>query len=136
MPRILGALVAAISALVLSISTVPAHAQDTSRDHTVTTDRALPQRPVTIWIKQVKATHRGVYVKIGGKATAWANRPVYLQKKRDGVFRTVDKGRTNDRGQYSFRKFLPKGTHRLRVKVPKGNGYARTYSAVTGGTVS
>ncbi|MEZ0577879.1 hypothetical protein [Nocardioides sp. MH1] len=137
MPRILGMFIAAITAVLLVAPTVaPAHAEAGSRDRTSVSDRALPQRPVTIWIKQTKATTRGVYVKIGGKATAWKHKPVMLQKKRNGVFRTIDRNRTNDRGQYSFRKFLRTGTHRFRVKVPKGNGYAASYSPVAGGTVT
>jgi len=137
MPRILGTLVAALTAVLLvAPAAAPADAQVATRGHATTAPRTLPERPITIDITQTRATTHGVGVKITGKATSWRGKTVYLQKKRNGVFRTIDKGRTNSNARYVFRKFLHTGTHRFRVKVPKGNGYRASYSPVAGGRVS
>jgi hypothetical protein len=137
MPRILGILVAAVMAVLLAAPVAaPAQAQGSSHVRSAVAQRALPTRPITINITQTRATTHGVGVKIAGKATSWRGKTVYLQKKRNGVFRTIDKDRTNSEARYVFHKFLQTGTHRFRVKVPKGNGYARSYSRVAGGRVS
>jgi 5-hydroxyisourate hydrolase-like protein (transthyretin family) len=128
MSRVLTSLVAAVTATLLALTAAPATADQS--------DRALPEREITIDIQQTDATTNGVKVKILGTATDWANKKVTLQKKQSGNWKAIANKKTNDKGKYVFKEFLKRGTHKFRVKTKKGGGYKTSYSPIAGGTVS
>jgi hypothetical protein len=133
MRRVIVALIAGVTALLLSAPTAAPAKADVA-DATV--ERALPARPVSAKIVVLDRTTRGVKVKITGLAREWKGKPVKLQRRVGGTWKSIAKDRTNTRTRYNFVRFLTPGTYRFRVRVPKGNGYRVSYSPVVGGTVT
>ena len=137
MPRILVALVAMISALLLSLTVAPAHAKptlDTSDQATVertSADRALPAHTFRrLRAGEVRNTGR-FFVK--GKVTTAKGKIVYLQKsnRKAAGYRTMKKDRAR-RSDGLFRMGFdgPVGSH-WRILV-KGTNWARTTKVYIG----
>jgi hypothetical protein len=110
MRRILAAMIASVTALLLTATVAPADARDareatlaaaerTDADSTPVADRAALR--LTIRAKIVNGTR----LKIWGTAPRWRRKPVLLQRRplRGGAWKTVDRDRTTLRGAYEFR---------------------------------
>lgn len=104
MRRIVIALIAMFSAALLTITTTPAGAQDTTIKgaDVAATDDTSARAAITLTInaKIINNTR----LKIWGKAARWKNKPVLLQRKtaRGGVWKVVERDRTTRRGLYEF----------------------------------
>ena len=118
-------------ALGLSAAVAPA---DATVGHPATVQhsqsaRALPARPITMSWKQVGTS---IKVRLKGKAQDLANGRIYLQEKRSGDWKRIDRAKTDDATRYHFVTKVPKDGHhhKYRVMTPKGGGYKKSYSQI------
>lgn len=121
MPRILGTLIALVSAAVLALTVAPATADS------ATTERTTVARAATTLTINAKIINES-RLKIWGKAPRWQRKPVLLQRKtvRGGTWKVVERDRTTRRGLYEFSSApVPDNCKdfifRTKVKSPRYN---------------
>ena len=134
MERLISTLAATVVALGLTMAAAPAGAAiDQTADHRppASSPRAqsLPARPITITWDQVRDTTK---VRLKGTAQDYAGRTIYLQERKHGYWKRIDKRKTTDAAKYTFTTRVPKDGHhhKYRVMTPKRGGYKKSYSQV------
>ena len=131
MKRLISLGAAMAIALGLSSAVAPADAAvghpTTAQQHA--SARALPARPITVSWKQVGTS---IKVRLKGKAQDLTNGRIYLQERRGGVWKRIDRTKTDDATRYRFVTKVPKDGHhhKYRVMTPKGGGYKKSASQV------
>ncbi len=128
MKRLFSTCTAMVVALGLTWSVSPADALD-HQAPTAQRARALPERPISIDWDQVRSTTK---VKLSGAAQDLVHGVVYLQERRGGHWKRLDKTRTNDASRYHFVTRVPKDGHhhKYRAMTPKGGGYKNSASQI------
>lgn len=130
MKRLITLCAATAVAVGLTVGGSPAGASASHESHTAgPAARALPTRPITLDFKQVGTSTK---VRLKGKAQDLVGGRVYLQERRSGHWKGLDKTRTDDATRYHFVTKVPKDGHhhKYRVMTAKGGGYKRSFSKV------